>query len=116
MAPTMKPEEVTGVLDDAAAVKRHDPDGMLEKVESAADQWRGMMETASQPPSEKKWRSVRDVVVAGMGGSAIAGDMVGSLLRNRWPVRIDVVRGYDLPARIGTAEHARGLLFLVGQH
>lgn len=41
------------------------------------------------------------VLVAGMGGSAIGGDMVGAVLAERWPVPFRVWRDYRLPAIAG---------------
>ena len=42
-------------------------------------------------------RSVRAVVVAGMGGSAVGGDLLSSVLGRSLTVPLQVVRGYDLP-------------------
>ncbi len=47
------------------------------------------------------YKHVRQVVVAGMGGSAIAGDYVAALLRDRCRVPIFVWRDYGLPAFVG---------------
>lgn len=40
---------------------------------------------------------VRQIVVIGMGGSAIGGDLLSALVSNECPCPINVYRGYDLP-------------------
>jgi glucose/mannose-6-phosphate isomerase len=41
------------------------------------------------------------LVVVGMGGSAVAGDLLQALWRDRAPFPVEVVRGYGLPAWVG---------------
>ncbi|MGH8981326.1 MAG: bifunctional phosphoglucose/phosphomannose isomerase [Acidimicrobiales bacterium] len=52
---------------------------------------------------------VSDVVVCGMGGSGIAGDVLAALAFNRLGVPVTVVKGYRLPAHVGS----RSLVFAV---
>ncbi len=40
---------------------------------------------------------IRNIVVAGMGGSAIAGDILKAALWHRWSIPVEVVRYYSLP-------------------
>jgi glucose/mannose-6-phosphate isomerase len=91
-------EDPKRLLDDPAALEGNDPAGMLGLVEEAARQWREMLTATVTPPGEEAWRSVDDVVITGMGGSAIAADYARILLTHTWPVRIHVLRGYRLPA------------------
>ncbi len=46
--------------------------------------------------------SVSEIVICGMGGSAIGGDLVANYLRDVSPVPIDVIRSYRLPKHIST--------------
>lgn len=46
------------------------------------------------PVSTKKFRSI---VVLGMGGSAIGGDLLSDYLADKLPIPIVVIRGYDIP-------------------
>jgi glucose/mannose-6-phosphate isomerase len=85
------------VLDHADGFASVDPSGMLGLVEEAGDQWRTAVQ-AEQPQPPSSWRSLSSVVVTGMGGSAIAGDLAASFFSRRWDVPVHVVRGYDLPA------------------
>ena len=41
------------------------------------------------------------VVLCGMGGSAIGGDLVRALVETESPVPFAVIRGYELPAWVG---------------
>lgn len=85
-------------LDDAAGLAAGDPGGMLARVESSADQWRSAQAAAEAFRAPGSWRDCRRIVVAGMGGSAIAADLLGAWLVRRWSVQLHVVRDYELPA------------------
>ena len=88
-------------LDDQAFLDRADPGGMLGMVEEARAQWESAAEVARSAVLPAEWRDIRQVVVAGMGGSAIAGDLAAAYLSRRWPVAVHVLRGYTLPAWVG---------------
>ena len=45
--------------------------------------------------------SIRNVLVAGMGGSGIGGSLVEALVNNECPVPIAVLKSYDVPAWVG---------------
>lgn len=91
-------EDPRHVLDSPETMAEQDPSDMLGLVEKAAVQWKEAVErtTAFTPPEE--WRSVRRVIVAGMGGSAIAGDIAATYFSRHWPVAIQVIRDYSIPA------------------
>jgi glucose/mannose-6-phosphate isomerase len=90
-------------LDDLASIDAGDPSGMLAAVEAWPDQWyegleRGRAVAPSELPSAK---GVDAVVVCGVGGSGIAGDVVRVTAAPRSQVPVVVVRGYELPAFVG---------------
>jgi glucose/mannose-6-phosphate isomerase len=89
-------------LDDQVFLERTDPSGMLGMVEDARAQWETATAMARSAILPAEWRDIRQVVIAGMGGSAIAGDLAAAYLSRRWPVAVHVLRGYSLPAWIGT--------------
>jgi glucose/mannose-6-phosphate isomerase len=91
-------EDPRHLLDTPEELAAGDPSGMLGLVEGAAEQWRTAMESAASLSPPVKWRGMRRTVVAGMGGSAIAADIAATYLSRRWPVSVDVVRDYALPA------------------
>jgi len=47
-------------------------------------------------------QGIQNVVMAGMGGSALAGNILRNWLFGRLSVPFEVVRGYDVPSYIGT--------------
>lgn len=86
-------------LDDPAALAQRDPGGMLGQVASAGDQARAALEAAQAVPLDGP--EPRSVVVAGMGGSGIAGDVLGALAFYRSPVPVASVKGDRLPGFVG---------------
>src|SRR5437868_4000434 len=78
-----------------------DSQGMLqatatlpEQVAAAADRASGL---SGLPPAAE----VQSVVVLGMGGSGIAGDMVAAVAQPFMPVPVVVAKSYELPAFVG---------------
>lgn len=93
-------------LDDAAAIAAIDPQGMLRAIATSAAQVR-MGQTAA---ADARFADVaalgrpRALVVAGMGGSGIAGDVLASVAGLGCPVPIVVHRGPGLPGWVGAAD------------
>jgi glucose/mannose-6-phosphate isomerase len=84
------------MLDEAAERGRLDPGGMLDAVGGLPEQCREAWATAKT--FEVPWKeSPRQIVILGMGGSAIAGDYFRALLSLESPVPVFNVRAYDLP-------------------
>jgi glucose/mannose-6-phosphate isomerase len=88
------------ILDDPAAMRRADPSDMLAAVAGlpgqVEDGWR------ISRSIELPWERPRSVALLGMGGSAIGGDLVRGVWSDRLTVPLEVVRGYDLPAWVGS--------------
>jgi len=85
------------LLDNADAILRLDPGGMLVAVHSLPEQCQEAWRAAQA--FELPWRERPDrVVVLGMGGSAIAGDYFRALLSLESTVPVFNVRHYALPA------------------
>ncbi len=88
------------ILDDPGAMRRADPGGMLGLVAELPDQvpeaWR-LSRDLLLP-----WPTPRAVAVLGMGGSAIGADLVRGIWSDRLSVPLEVVRGYTLPAWVGS--------------
>ncbi len=85
-------------LDDPVLLRRLDPDGALERIRGLPEQcleaWQAV-EGFSLPAG---YGDVDKVVIAGMGGSAIAGDFLQAFAAPVSASAIYVVRGYELPA------------------
>ena len=84
-------------LDDPAALAAADPEGMLRAVASVGDQLERGYAVALEADDLPSGAGVRNVVVCGMGGSGIAGDVVRAAYADRARVPIVVSKGYGLP-------------------
>lgn len=88
-------------LDDAAAVGAADAGGMLGAVASLGSHCREAYAAGGALESLPDLSDVRGVVVCGMGGSAVAGDVLRSVFRGRLGVPIEVNRSPELPEHAG---------------
>lgn len=79
--------------------KIFDPDGMKEKIESLPRQISEYWEKGLLLAPGKTLKPDR-VVVSGMGGSAIPGDLLADLLFDELNVPLIVNRGYSLPSYV----------------
>jgi glucose/mannose-6-phosphate isomerase len=94
------------VLDDVAAIQKRDPDQMLRAVASAAAQIRTAL-TASAEAGLEQLEALgrpRAVVVAGMGGSGIAGDVLAAMAAPSAQSPVVVQREPGLPGWVGAAD------------
>lgn len=85
------------MLDDSSVISQRDPSGALAAVLALPEQAR--FEPVLEGETER--RTIANIVFAGMGGSALAADMVKALLKTKVHVPIEVVKGYDLPEYVG---------------
>ncbi|MEN8613786.1 bifunctional phosphoglucose/phosphomannose isomerase [Dehalogenimonas sp. THU2] len=85
------------MLDDAATYQKLDPDGMGQRIRELPkvilDAWQAAIDF--ELPD---YRDIDNVLVLGMGGSAIGGDLVRRLLVEESKAQITVLRDYNLPA------------------
>ncbi len=84
-------------LDDLEDFRRLDPQNMLEHIDGLPDQLVRAWEIGQAAPLTP-WSGVRQVVVCGMGGSAIGADLLAAYAAPLATVPIQVWRNYDLPA------------------
>jgi glucose/mannose-6-phosphate isomerase len=93
-------------LDDLKGLGEADPQDMLRAVATSAAQVRASL----QATLDADLRALdldsrpRAVVVAGMGGSALSGDVLAAVAGLGAPVPVIVHRGYGLPAWVGAAD------------
>ncbi len=104
----MKAEPNAAVLDDPGRIARQDPSGMFSLLARWPQQWQEAAERAKDArlPEESQARGsgtggFRHVVVSGMGGSAIGGDLLRSYLGDSLSVPLVVNRSYACPAFVG---------------
>ena len=91
----------TSVIETVEAIRGADPQDMLSRVKDLPKQVRdawAITRRASLPPH---YGDVRNIVVAGMGGSAIGGDLAAALLLGDLKIPMVVHRDYGLPAYVG---------------
>jgi glucose/mannose-6-phosphate isomerase len=84
-------------LDKVAPLRKLDPGGMLGALGGLPDQCREAWIKASGLKLPADYRNIDRIVVLGMGGSAIAGDLWRVLLQRESVVPVFNVRQYDLP-------------------
>ncbi|MEU5877315.1 bifunctional phosphoglucose/phosphomannose isomerase [Spirillospora sp. NPDC047279] len=96
----------TVALDDPAAIEAADPGGMLRQVASAAAQIREAHRATVEAGVDRLAEDGRPraIVVTGMGGSGISGDVLAAVCGLGCPVPIVTVRGYRLPGWVGAAD------------
>lgn len=94
------------VLDDLDALESRDPGGMLRAVASGGAQVREAVlalddDAVHAVVGEGR---PRGVVVTGMGGSGIVGDVLAAVTGPECAVPVTVVRGYRLPGWVGSMD------------
>ncbi|MFI0405004.1 SIS domain-containing protein [Actinomadura sp. 3N508] len=93
-------------LDDAAKAEEADPGGMLRQVASSAAQVREAQRAAAEAGIARLAEDGRPraIVIAGMGGSGISGDVLAAVCGVGCAVPVTTVRGYRLPGWVGAAD------------
>ena len=86
-------------LDDPAAIATVDQSGMLDIVEQWGAQWERSIAISATLPQIAG--SFDHVLVCGMGGSGIAGDVARVLTEQMATSPVHLVRGHKLPAYVG---------------
>lgn len=90
-------------LDDEGALRAGDPSRMLDAVTGLSRQCREGYELGRGAGRRTSTDAPSNVVVCGMGGSAVAGDVVRALFAGSSPWPVTVVRSPELPAFVGPA-------------
>lgn len=88
-------------LDDLTFMKQIDPQDMLSQIDALPDQLQSAWDLSQREPFgdlEPSKGSFRQIVISGMGGSAIGADLVAASVMDSCPIPIIVHRDYGLPA------------------
>jgi glucose/mannose-6-phosphate isomerase len=93
-------------LDDPVQVEAADPGNMLRQVASSAAQVRSALQATQETDLDEVAAAGRPraIVVSGMGGSGIAGDVLAAVCGTGCPVQIVPVHGYQLPGWVSAAD------------
>lgn len=86
------------MLDDTNVIKQRDTSGALEV---AANLYKQVAYDSQLQFAENDGRTIDSVIVAGMGGSALAADVVKVMLGQTLNIPFEVVKGYSLPKYAG---------------
>ena len=84
------------MLDDLKVISEIDKSDMLGKVASFPEQIKESKQIVESSSLTSIFK-IDNIIISGMGGSGITGDIVQSLLRDRIEIPIYVNRQYDLP-------------------
>jgi glucose/mannose-6-phosphate isomerase len=88
-------------LDDPELRRHLDPEGAYERNIGLPQQCRAAWAAVRDLTLPPEYDEISQVVVAGMGGSAIAGDFLQAIAFHEGGASVTVVRGYELPAWVG---------------
>src|SRR5512145_2460091 len=83
-------------LDDLTYLKQLDAQNMLGEIDTLPDQLASAYQLGGQH-DVPDWKDLRQVVIAGMGGSVIAGDLLAAYCASFAPLPVSVHRDYGLP-------------------
>src|SRR5919198_6658460 len=89
------------VLESVERIRAADPEDMLGRIKELPKQVRDAWSIASKAQLPPAYGDVRSIVVVGMGGSAIGGDLAAALLADQLKVPMSVHRDYGLPGYVG---------------
>lgn len=101
---SLEPDETR--LDDPAGLEHADPGAMLRAVASAGAQVRVSARAAAGADVARLGAEGRPraIAVAGVGGSAMAGDVLAAVCGVGCPIPVVTVRSYQLPGWIGATD------------
>ncbi|MEW6189206.1 MAG: bifunctional phosphoglucose/phosphomannose isomerase [Actinomycetota bacterium] len=84
-------------LDEVEKVKAVDAEGMLLGLEHFPDQCEEAVRLAEETPLDFRVPSINSILIMGMGGSGISGDIIKTILSDEVKVPIWVSKGYSIP-------------------
>ena len=89
------------LLDDPQTYERLDPDGLGGRISGLPEQCREAWAKAKAFDFRHDFAAVNEVMVLGIGGSAMAGDILRALALRHCDKPVFVHRGYNLPPLVG---------------
>jgi len=91
-------------LDNLDAFRVTDPENFLGHIDALPRQLEDAWTMGQSLPLPEEYSAVEQVVILGMGGSAIGGSLLAAYAAPHSPAGISVQRGYELPAHIAGPE------------
>ena len=87
-------------LDRPESFSQTDRSGIGRRIRTLPDQCRVAWQRGIEYSYPQGWSSSESVTICGMGGSAIAGDLISGLAANQNSPPFQVVRGFEFPFRL----------------
>ena len=86
------------ILDDIEKVRAVDPDNMYNRIFDLPEQMKDALEIGQKwKINPDEFSDIKNIVVIGMGGSAIGGDLIRTLFASDLMIPFNVIRNYTLP-------------------
>ena len=85
------------ILDRPGMVKKIDKSNMLSHLMKTPDYCRDAINRGKQVKVPEKVKP-KHILIAGMGGSAIGGEILQDWLRDKFPIPLEICKDYSLPA------------------
>lgn len=89
-------------LNNLEQIKKLDKSNLLGSIEFLGKQCEQAWKEVKKIKIPANYRDVENIVLAAMGGSALGGHIVQSLFADQIKVPMEIIRGYSLPAYIGS--------------
>ncbi len=82
-------------------IKKLDKSNLLGSIELLGEQCAEAWQEVKKIKIPAAYRGVENIVVSGMGGSALGGHLIQTLFADKLKKPLEIVRGYALPAYVG---------------
>ncbi|MFA5128990.1 MAG: SIS domain-containing protein [Patescibacteria group bacterium] len=82
-------------------IKKLDKSNLLGSIELLGKQCEAAWREVKKMKIPVAYRGVENIVISGMGGSALGGHLIQSLFADKLKKPLEIVRGYKLPAYVG---------------
>ena len=90
------------ILDSRDEIKKLDLSNVLGSVEKLPDQIEDAWSATKQIKVPPAYKQVKQIVVSGMGGSALGAKVIRTLYKSSLKVPFEVINHYELPAYVGS--------------
>ena len=93
---------MSSILDSRAKIKELDKSNLLGSVEALPDQILDALTQVSSVVIPDNYKSIKNVVVSGMGGSVLGSYVIKHLFKSELKVPFEIVSSYVLPGYVNT--------------
>lgn len=92
----------SNILDDIVKIKKLDSQNMLGSLQLLGKQVEQIWEMARDLKIPANYKNIQNVLVLGMGGSAIGADLIRNLFVEELKVPVDIINGYNVPKYVNS--------------